>query len=93
MSNSEIPKPDAPGVPAAAPSKSKQPRRPAFYESMKNPVFCECGCCGSYHWRGLPGDNAHRFTADQLDALYGVANWEEITLEDQEHPLISDFGE
>lgn len=53
-----------------------------------NPVFVECGCCGHYHSRDLPGwvdcrDDAHRFTADQLDARYGADGWEEITVEEQ----------
>lgn len=59
---------------------------PAYRKSP--PVFYECGCCGEYHHRDLPGtvdcrDNAHRFTVDALDAHYGPAKWEEITLEEQ----------
>jgi hypothetical protein len=55
-------------------------------------VFFECGQCGSYHWRNLPGHidcraDEHRFTVDDLDGHYGAAKWEELSLEDQERAL------
>lgn len=53
-----------------------------------SPVFVECGQCGHWHSRDLPGpvdcrDDSHRFTSDELDEHYGPAKWEEITLEEQ----------
>lgn len=59
------------------------------------PVFFECGQCGGFHHRNLPGsidcrDNAHRFTFDELDTLYGPTGWEEINLEDQMRETGSD---
>lgn len=50
--------------------------------------FLECGCCGGWHHKNLPGsvdcrDNAHRFTSDELDAHYGANVWDYETIEDQ----------
>ena len=52
-------------------------------------VFFECGQCGHWHARDLPGNvdcraDAHRFTLDELDEHYGAGRWEEITLDEQE---------
>jgi hypothetical protein len=62
-------------------------RKPKVYPTT-DLVFLECGCCGEFHPRGLPGsvdcrDDAHRFSFEDLDAHYGAAGWEEINLEDQ----------
>ncbi len=55
----------------------------------KEAVFIECGQCGHWHARELPGsvdcrDDAHRFPLDDLDHHYGSAGWEEIMLDEQE---------
>jgi hypothetical protein len=47
------------------------------------PKFYACGCCGGYHNINLPDwvdcrDDSNRFTAEQLDDLYGVGLWEEV---------------
>jgi len=52
------------------------------------PTFFECGQCGHWHSTGLAWnvdcrDDAHRFTLEDLDEHYGVAGWNEVTLEDQ----------
>ena len=63
--------------------------KPKIYPAASpRPTFIECGCCGQMHDRNLPGsidcrDDAHRFTLDDLDAHYGAANYDEITIEDQ----------
>lgn len=61
-------------------------------KTKHRPIYAECGCCGHWHSRDLPGyvdcrDDRHRFTSDQLDAKYGATGWEEITIEDQEKAL------
>ena len=63
-------------------------RHPDEYKTIEPKTFYECDCCGGFHWTGLPGsidcrDNAHRFNCDELDALYGATNWNEISLEEQ----------
>lgn len=51
-------------------------------------MFIECGCCGHYHRVEFGGDcrdNAHRFTADQIEAMHGVTIWEQVLdLDEQE---------
>lgn len=51
-------------------------------------LYVECGCCGHYHRVEFGGDcrdNAHRFTAEQIESMHGVTIWEQVwTLEDQE---------
>ena len=59
-----------------------------FPSASPRPTFVECGCCGCWHDRDLPGhfdcrDDAHRFTTDELDARYGAAGWDEVTLDKQ----------
>jgi hypothetical protein len=59
-----------------------------FPSASPRPTFVECGCCGCWHDRDLPGrfdcrDDAHRFTTDELDARYGAASWDEVTLNEQ----------
>lgn len=60
-----------------------------FPPASPAPVFIECGQCGGWHSRNLPGsidcrDDRHRFAIDELDARYGAFGWEEIGLDDQE---------
>ena len=66
-------------------------RHPVEYLTIQPRVFVECGQCGGFHHRDLPGqidcrDDAHRFIWDELDDLYDF-EWEEITLEEQERNL------
>jgi hypothetical protein len=54
------------------------------------PVFFDCGQCGHWHARDLPGfvdcrADEHRFSTSELDDHYGVERaWQVIDLEEQE---------
>jgi hypothetical protein len=51
-------------------------------------LYVECGCCGYYHAPEFTGDcrdDKNRFSADQIEAMYGDTVWDSVwTIEDQE---------
>lgn len=55
---------------------------------MKPMLYRECGCCGHYHRMEFTGDcreNAHRFTADEIEKMHGWTIWDQVLdLEEQE---------
>lgn len=43
------------------------------------PIFLDCGSCGCYHREDFRGDcrqDDERFTAGELDEMYGPAGWD-----------------
>ncbi len=54
------------------------------------PMFYQCGCCEDYHRVDFFGDcrqDDERFDPYQLDAMYGVDGWMEITQADADNMM------
>ena len=47
---------------------------------LAKPAFVHCPCCELYHPNAFTGDcrdDANRFAADELDALFGSTGWDQ----------------
>jgi hypothetical protein len=53
------------------------------FTDPRPPEFYDCGICGCYHpvnWDGDCRDDANRFSAGQLDDMYGWDGWQEVEM-------------